>query len=89
MRTSDEIWLDIKNIRRLLRRFQETGDMKRLAKLKVRLEQLSSEIKDRGEEISRMKKAMPRFRRSYAYDAFLEALAMGKPAKLREAPPST
>jgi hypothetical protein len=77
-RSPDEIWADLRNIRRLLKRFQETGDMKRLARLKGRLEQLLAEIKDRDEAISEMEKVMPRFRHSHSYDFFMERLAVGK-----------
>lgn len=67
---------EIRDIRKRMRRFIETGDLKRLIKLKVRLAQLQANL-----EILKKKQAArlaefesPRLRKSYSYEFFLERL---------------
>ena len=77
----EDIDREIKDIQKRMRRFLETGDLKRLIKLKVRLVQLQANL-----EILKKKEAArlaPKFRRSYRYEAWCDALARGaKPANL-------
>ncbi|HRS21419.1 MAG TPA: hypothetical protein P5510_06615, partial [Clostridia bacterium] len=55
----------IRLIQKKIRMFQETGDLKRLARLKVKLTRLQADLK-------KVQDARPRFRKSYAYEAWLE-----------------
>jgi hypothetical protein len=72
---------EIQDIRKRMRRFIETGDLKRLLRLRVRLDQLQANL-----EILKEKQAVrlaPKFRRSYRFEAWCDALARGaKPANL-------
>ena len=65
---------EIRDIRKRMHRFIETGDLKRLLRLRVRLDQLQANL-----EILKEKQAArlaeiksPRLRRSYSYEFFLE-----------------
>lgn len=67
---------EIRDIRKRMRRFMETGDLKRLIKLKVRLAQLQADL-----EILKKKQAArlaPKFRRSYCFETWCDALATGR-----------
>ena len=72
---------EIRDIRKRMRRFMETGDLKRMIRLRIRLAQLQANL-----EILKKKEAArvaPKFRRSYRFDAWCDALATGqKPANL-------
>ncbi len=70
------LYAEIQDIRKRMRRFIETGDLKRMIRLRVRLAQLQANL-----EILKEKQAArlaevksPRFRRSYSYEFFLERL---------------
>jgi hypothetical protein len=67
---------EIRDIRKRMRRFMETGDLKRLIKLKVRLAQLQAnlEILKKKEAARLAEVKSPRLRRSYSYEFFLERL---------------
>lgn len=67
---------EIRDIRKRMRRFIETGDLKRMIRLRVRLDQLQADL-----EILKMKEAArlaevesSRLRKSYSYEFFLERL---------------
>jgi hypothetical protein len=67
---------EIRDIRKRMRRFIETGDLKRLIRLRVRLDQLQANL-----EILKKKEAArlaPKFRRSYGFEAWCDALAIGR-----------
>ena len=64
---------EIRDIQKRMRRFIETGDLKRLIRLRVRLDQLQANL-----EILKKKEAArlaPKFRRSYRFEAWCDALA--------------
>ena len=63
--TLDDVDRQIRLIQKKIRMFQETGDLKRLARLKVKLTRLQADLK-------KVQDARPRFRKSYAYEAWLE-----------------
>ena len=67
---------EIRDIRKRMHRFIETGDLKRLIKLKVRLDQLQANLeilkKKQAARLAEVKS--PRLRRSYSYEFFLERL---------------
>ena len=67
---------EIRDIRKRMRRFIETGDLKRLIKLKVRLAQLQAnlEILKKKEAARLAEVESPRLRMSYSYEFFLERL---------------
>jgi hypothetical protein len=68
-------------------RFIETGDLKRLMRLKMRLAQLEAEISilrekkdlaNAAEELVRLAKVAPaKFRRSYRFEGWVEELLTG------------
>jgi len=67
---------EIRDIRKRMRRFIETGDLKRLIRLRVRLAQLQANLeilkKKQAARLAEVKS--PRLRRSYSYEFFLERL---------------
>jgi hypothetical protein len=65
---------EIRDIRKRMRRFMETGDLKRMIRLKVRLAQLQTnlEILKKKEAARLAEIKSPRLRRSYSYEFFLE-----------------
>ena len=74
--TLEHIDREIQQVKRKIRLFIETGDLKRLAKLKDRLIKLQAALNAIREiEASRKR---PRFRKSYAFEAWCEALATGR-----------
>lgn len=87
----EDIDREIKNIEKRMRRFLETGDIRRLIKLKIRLAQLQADLDllrtkedlaNAAEDLARLAKVVPaRFRRSYNFDWWCEALAIGKAKK--------
>jgi hypothetical protein len=70
------LYRDIKDVKRRMGRFVETGDIKRLMKLGVRLAQIQDML-----ELLQKKEAArlaPKFRKSYSFEAWCDALAMGR-----------
>ena len=65
--TLDDVDRQIRLIQKKIRMFQETGDLRRLSRLKVKLAVLQADLK-------KMEDARPRFRKSYAYEMWLEEL---------------
>jgi len=65
--TLDDIDRQIRLIQKKIRLFQETGDLRRLARLKTKLAVLQADLKE-------MQAARPRFRKSYAFEAWCEEL---------------
>jgi len=84
----EDIDREIKDIEKRMRRFLETGDIRRLMRLKVRLAQLEVELdllrkkedlSEAAEDLARLDKVTPaRFRRSYRLEAFLDELLTGR-----------
>jgi len=73
--TLEDIDREIQQVRRRMRRFVESGDLKRLARLKDRLTKLQAALNAIREiEAAR---ARPGFRKSYTFEAWCESLAMG------------
>jgi hypothetical protein len=70
--TLEDIDREIQQVRRRMRRFVETGDLKRLSKLKGRLAKLQADL-----YAMKVAQTPPRFRRSYSFEAWREALANG------------
>jgi len=74
--TLEDLDREIQQVRRRMRRFVESGDLKRLAKLRDRLTKLQAALNAIREiEASRKR---PRFRKSYSFEAWCEALATGR-----------
>lgn len=72
--TLEDIDRKIQEVRRRMRRFIETGDLKRLAKQRGRLIKLQTDLGMLREiEAARVR---PRFRKSYAFEAWCEALQL-------------
>ena len=72
----DDIDREIRDIRHKMRRFIESGDLKRLAGLKERLTMLQADLKLLRE--TGAVRNPPRFRKSYAFETWCEALAIGR-----------
>jgi hypothetical protein len=80
----EDIDCEIKDIQKRMRRFLETGDIRRLMRLKMRLAQLKfdldllrkkEDLANAAEDLVRLVKVTPaRFRRSYAYEFWVERL---------------
>jgi len=87
----EDIDREIKDIQKKMRRFLETGDIKRLIRLKIRLAQLQvdldllrkkEDLANAAEDLARLEKVTPaRFRRSYNFDWWCETLAISKAKK--------
>jgi hypothetical protein len=67
--TLDDVDRQIRLIQKKIRMFQETGDLRRLSRLKVKLAVLQADLKKVGR---------PVFRKSYAFEAWCEELAAGR-----------
>jgi len=78
----EDIDREIQDIEKRMRRFLETGDIKRLMRLKIRLAQLQfdldllrvkEDLADAAEDLTRSVGITPqRLRRSYAYEFWVE-----------------
>ena len=70
------LYSEIKDVRKRMGRFVETGDIKRLIKLRARLAQTQDMLallqKKEAERLA------PKFRRSYRFEAWCDALATGR-----------
>ncbi len=78
MKSADSVaclYSEIKDVRKRMGRFVETGDIKRLLKLRARLAQIQDMLELLQKEDA--ERLAPKFRRSYAYDFWVERL-MGK-----------
>jgi hypothetical protein len=74
--TLEDLDREIQQVRRKIRLFVETGDLKRLSKLKGRLAKLQADLGMLREiEAARIR---PRFRKSYSFEAWCEAMARGR-----------
>jgi hypothetical protein len=74
--TFEDLDREIQQVQRRMRRFIETGDLKRLANLRGGLTKLQADLgMIREIEVVRTR---PRFRKSYSFEAWCEALATGR-----------
>lgn len=64
---------EIQQVRRKIRLFVETGDLKRLARLKDRLTKLQAALCT-----MKVARTLPIFRKSYAFESWCEGLAIGR-----------
>lgn len=64
---------EIRDVQKRMLRFIETGDLRRLARLRSRLSKLQADL-----DVLKAARTPPRFRRSYAFEAWCEALAIGR-----------
>jgi hypothetical protein len=72
--TLEDLDREIQQVRHRMRRFAETGDLKRLAKLRGRLTKLQADLGILREiEATRTR---PRFRKSYSFEAWCEKLQL-------------
>lgn len=69
----EDIDREIRDVHKKMIRFIETGDLKRLAKLKGRLSKLQVDL-----DILKAARRPPSFRKSYRFEAWCEALATGR-----------
>ncbi len=79
MTAYEEVNRDIRKIRKRMRRFKETGDIKRAARLIPKAMEVQAKI-DLLTEAIRVRRAetrAARFRRSYAFDGWRDELAEG------------
>lgn len=81
--TLEDIDREIQQVRRRMRRFVETGDLKRLAKLRDRLTKLRDRLTKLQAALNAIReikaaRVRPRFRKSYSFEAWCEALAIGR-----------
>ena len=73
LNTLNDIDKEIRDVQKRMIRFIETGDLRRLAKLKGRLAKLQADL-----DILRAARTPPSFRKSYSFEAWCEALATGR-----------
>jgi len=69
----EDIDREIRDVQKRMIRFIETGDLRRLAKLKGRLAKLHADL-----DILRAARMPPSFRKSYSLEAWCDALATGR-----------
>lgn len=77
--TPEQIQAALKAIKRKMRRFIETGDLKRLAKLKVQLMCMQTDLELQKEALR------PKFRRSYQMDFWSDGLLRGRKTNQKHA----
>jgi len=80
----EDIDREIKDIEKRMRRFKESGDLKRLVRLRPRLLQAQEklnllrtkeDLENAAEDLARLSEVVPAsFRRSYSYEFYLERL---------------
>ena len=69
----NDIDREIRDVKKRMLRFIETGDLRRLSRLRSRLSKLQADL-----DILKVAGTLPRFRRSYRFEAWCEALATGR-----------
>lgn len=69
----NDIDREIRDVEKRMRRFIETGDLRRLARLKGRLSKLQADL-----DILKTARTPPSFRKSYGFEAWCEVLATGR-----------
>lgn len=75
----EEVNRDIRNIRKRMRRFKETGDVKRAARLIPKAMEVQAKINLLTEaiQVRRAETRAAKFRRSYSFDDWRDAMAAG------------
>lgn len=73
MPSLDDIDKEIRDVKNRMLRFIETGDLRRLARLKSRLSKLQADL-----DILKTARTPSSFRKSYSFEAWCEALATGR-----------
>jgi hypothetical protein len=69
--TLEDLDREIRDVRRRMRRFIETGDLKRLARLKDRFAKLQADL-----NAIKAVRTPPRFRKSYSFEIWCEEQAL-------------
>ena len=69
----EDIDKEIRDVQKRMLRFIETGDLKRLARLRSRLSKLQADL-----DILKTARTPPKFRKSYSFEVWCEALATGR-----------
>lgn len=64
---------EIRDVQKRMIRFIETGDLRRLARLRSRLAKLQADL-----DVLKTARTQPSFRKSYSFEAWCEALATGR-----------
>ena len=64
---------EIRDVQKRMIRFIETGDLKRLARLRSRLSKLQCDL-----DILKAARTPPSFRKSYRFEAWCDALVTGR-----------
>lgn len=64
---------EIRDVQKRMIRFIETGDLRRLARLRSRLAKLQADL-----DILRAARTPPSFRKSYSFEAWCDALVTGR-----------
>lgn len=69
----EDIDCEIRDVHKRMIRFIETGDLRRLARLKERLAKLQADL-----DILKTARTPPSFRQSYSFEAWCEEIIMSK-----------
>jgi len=69
----NDIDREIRDVQKRMIRFIETGDLRRLARLRSRLAKLQADL-----DILRAARTPPSFRKSYSFEAWCEEIIMSK-----------
>jgi hypothetical protein len=75
LNTFIDIDKEIRDVQKRMLRFIETGDLRRLARLRSRLSKLQADL-----GILKTARTPPRFRKSYSFEAWCEELVTGRKA---------
>ena len=75
LNTFIDIDREIRDVQKRMLRFIETGDLRRLARLRSRLSKLQADL-----DILKTARTPPRFRKSYSFETWCESLATGRKA---------
>lgn len=73
LNTFIDIDKEIRDVQKRMIRFIETGDLRRLARLRSRLAKLQADL-----HILKAARTPPSFRKSYAFEMWCEVLATGR-----------
>ena len=69
----EDIDCEIRDVQKRMLRFIETGDLRRLVRLKERLAKLQADL-----DVLKATRTPPKFRKSYSFEVWCEALATGR-----------
>jgi len=71
----NDIDREIRDVQKRMLRFIETGDLRRLVRLRSRLAKLQADL-----DILKAARTQPSFRKSYSFEVWCEVLATGRKA---------